>query len=173
MFSTILTCSRTSDPLVHYGRHFSRTVHALCNINALITNGILRMEERSEEAEESFTAQYVHTLLLRADIIFSFLESGKSIKFTLHCSEWFLGWRNVWCQATQRWYICAQCWWVKNTKPTISSTLIVMKLLYTATEGGLWRKIRWYKKFKVCHCRLAFPTGGASTAFNCSQHQDW
>ena len=50
--------SRTSDPLVHHGRHFCRTVHALSNMNALLTNGILWAQDHSEEPAESFTAQY-------------------------------------------------------------------------------------------------------------------
>ena len=45
-----------SDPLVGHGRHFGRTVHALCNVNALITNGLLRLGELADEPEESFTA---------------------------------------------------------------------------------------------------------------------
>jgi hypothetical protein len=44
-----------TDPLVHYGRHFGRTVHAMCTVSALINNGILRMGELSEQPEESFT----------------------------------------------------------------------------------------------------------------------
>lgn len=47
-----------SDPLVHHGRHFGRTVHALCNVNALITNGILRLGELADEPEEAFTSEY-------------------------------------------------------------------------------------------------------------------
>ncbi|KAH7913392.1 hypothetical protein BJ138DRAFT_1002389 [Hygrophoropsis aurantiaca] len=46
-----------ADPLVHHGRHFGRTVHALCNVQALITNGILRLGELADEPEESFTAE--------------------------------------------------------------------------------------------------------------------
>lgn len=48
---------RSTDPLVHNGRHFGRSIHALCNVYALIHNGIIRMGERSEEPEEAFTAQ--------------------------------------------------------------------------------------------------------------------
>ncbi len=48
---------RTTDPLVHHGRHFGRSIHALCNVHALINNGIIRMGERAEEPEESFTTQ--------------------------------------------------------------------------------------------------------------------
>ncbi|KIM76841.1 hypothetical protein PILCRDRAFT_77388 [Piloderma croceum F 1598] len=44
-----------SDPLVHHGRHFGRTIHALCSLGSLLTNGILRMGELSDRPEESFT----------------------------------------------------------------------------------------------------------------------
>ncbi|KAG2752866.1 hypothetical protein P692DRAFT_201838181 [Suillus brevipes Sb2] len=46
-----------ADPLVHYGHHFGRTIHALCNFQALLTNGILRMGELAEIPEENFTAE--------------------------------------------------------------------------------------------------------------------
>ncbi|KAG1843837.1 hypothetical protein C8R48DRAFT_618374, partial [Suillus tomentosus] len=46
-----------TDLLVHYGRHFGRTVHALCNFQALLTNGILRMGELAETPDENFTAE--------------------------------------------------------------------------------------------------------------------
>jgi len=39
----------TSDPLVSRGRHFGRTVYALCNIQTLLTNGILYLREPPEE----------------------------------------------------------------------------------------------------------------------------
>jgi len=48
---------RTSDPLVHHGRHFGRTVHAMCNVPALVTNGILLMGQDSDVSEESLTTQ--------------------------------------------------------------------------------------------------------------------
>lgn len=48
---------RHSDPLVSHGRHFCRAVHALCNVKALLTNGILRLGELAEEPEEAFTAE--------------------------------------------------------------------------------------------------------------------
>jgi hypothetical protein len=55
----ILLCftSCVSDPLVGYGRHFGRTVHALCNVQSLLTNGILRLGEQADEPEEAFTAE--------------------------------------------------------------------------------------------------------------------
>jgi len=45
----------TADPLIHHGRHFGRTVHALCNVQALLTNGLLRIGELAGEPDESFT----------------------------------------------------------------------------------------------------------------------
>lgn len=51
-----------SDPLVSHGRHFGRTVHALCNVQSLLTNGLLRLGELSEESDEYFTAECVVVL---------------------------------------------------------------------------------------------------------------
>jgi hypothetical protein len=48
-----------SDPLIGHGRHFGRTVHALCNIQALLANGILRLGERADKQEEVYTSEYV------------------------------------------------------------------------------------------------------------------
>ena len=53
--STLLSCA--TDPLIHHGRHFGWMVHALCNVNALITNGILRVVELADQPEETFTTQ--------------------------------------------------------------------------------------------------------------------
>jgi hypothetical protein len=50
-----LSCSGGTDPLVHHGRHFGRTVHALCTVSALLNNSILRMGELAEQPEETFT----------------------------------------------------------------------------------------------------------------------
>ncbi|KAF9473562.1 hypothetical protein BDN70DRAFT_899679 [Pholiota conissans] len=47
----------TADPLVHHGRHFGRTIHALCNLHALINNGIIRMGERVDEPDAAFSEQ--------------------------------------------------------------------------------------------------------------------
>ncbi|KAF8547987.1 hypothetical protein OG21DRAFT_1423889 [Imleria badia] len=41
----------TQDPLVHHGRHFGRVVHAFCNMQTLITNGLLFMGQQEDEAE--------------------------------------------------------------------------------------------------------------------------
>ena len=44
-----------TDPLVHHGRHFGRTIHALCNVRALITSGLLRMVELAGCDEDAFS----------------------------------------------------------------------------------------------------------------------
>jgi hypothetical protein len=55
-----LSC--VTDPLVHYGRHFGRTEHALCCIHKLMQNGILHSVELAgnEFEDRAGTAQYVN-----------------------------------------------------------------------------------------------------------------
>lgn len=57
-FEVYIFNSCLTDPLVHHGRHFGRTVHALCNVQALLTNGLLRIGELAGEPEEAFTYEY-------------------------------------------------------------------------------------------------------------------
>jgi hypothetical protein len=58
-----------TDPLVHHGRHFCRTVHALCNIQALLTNGLLRSVELAETPDESFTTEQAAMLFTKAFLL--------------------------------------------------------------------------------------------------------
>ncbi|KZP23215.1 hypothetical protein FIBSPDRAFT_737788 [Athelia psychrophila] len=51
---TILVYSRGTDPLIHYGRHFGRTVHTLCTISAIMTNGLLRLADDSNTPDEEY-----------------------------------------------------------------------------------------------------------------------
>jgi hypothetical protein len=46
-----------ADPLVHHGRHFGRTLHAMANVQVLLTNGILRVGELADQPDEAFTAE--------------------------------------------------------------------------------------------------------------------
>ncbi|KAG2741462.1 hypothetical protein P692DRAFT_20880043 [Suillus brevipes Sb2] len=46
-----------TDPLVSHGRHFGRTVFALCNYPSLLTNGILRLEQMEDTPLENFSAE--------------------------------------------------------------------------------------------------------------------
>ncbi|KAF8833417.1 hypothetical protein BDN67DRAFT_917060, partial [Paxillus ammoniavirescens] len=54
----------TQDPLAHHGCHFGRAVHMFCNVQTLITNGLMFM---GDESHEGLTAAYVLiiSLLLR------------------------------------------------------------------------------------------------------------
>jgi hypothetical protein len=55
-----------SDPLISHGRHFGRTVHALCNVQTLLTNGLVRMDELADEPEETSTSEYVDHFEVRS-----------------------------------------------------------------------------------------------------------
>ena len=50
---------------MHHGRHFGRTVHAFCNVSALVCNELLRLRaltdkpEEEPEAEEQLTNECV------------------------------------------------------------------------------------------------------------------
>lgn len=46
--------SSGADPLIHYGRHFGRTVHSLCTITAILSNGLLRLADDSDKADEEY-----------------------------------------------------------------------------------------------------------------------
>jgi hypothetical protein len=50
---------RLADPLISHGRHFGRTLHAFCNIQTLLTNGLKQMSQSANEPEETFTPKCV------------------------------------------------------------------------------------------------------------------
>ena len=56
---------------MHHGRHFCRTIHAMCNIHALLTQSIIRVVE--ELPDENLTAECVVRHLLKSHIMTSFL----------------------------------------------------------------------------------------------------
>jgi hypothetical protein len=45
----------TQDPLVHHGRHFGRAIHAFCNLQSLLVNGLIAMGSDATDLE-SLTA---------------------------------------------------------------------------------------------------------------------
>ena len=51
--------SCVGDPLIHYGQHFGRTVHAMCNVQVLLTQGVDRLASMDLVAEESLTLEYI------------------------------------------------------------------------------------------------------------------
>ena len=48
-----------TDPLVHHGRHFGRTVHAFCTMSTLLNNGILRLRGPPEQSDASLTNECI------------------------------------------------------------------------------------------------------------------
>lgn len=40
-----------SNPLIHHGRYFGRTVHAMSNVSALLNNAIVRLVEQEENPD--------------------------------------------------------------------------------------------------------------------------
>lgn len=57
-YLSLSLCSCLTDPLVHHGRHFGRTVHALCSIRTLLQNGVRRITQPETEADLNLTPQY-------------------------------------------------------------------------------------------------------------------
>ncbi|KAF8838878.1 hypothetical protein BDN67DRAFT_982216 [Paxillus ammoniavirescens] len=51
----------TQDPIVHHSRHFGRAVHAFCNVQTLVTNGLILMAADGDE--ETLTAVLEHQLM--------------------------------------------------------------------------------------------------------------
>jgi hypothetical protein len=62
-------------------------VHALCNVQALITDGLLRIGELADDPEESFSAEYVCPLTGIDDtLLIACLPTGRG-----ECTAYF--WR--------------------------------------------------------------------------------
>ncbi|KAG1843452.1 hypothetical protein DFJ58DRAFT_717779 [Suillus subalutaceus] len=61
--SKTLLSGTSSNPLVLHGRHFGQTVFALCNYPALLTTGILRLEELQDSAIEDYPAEVFMSLI--------------------------------------------------------------------------------------------------------------
>ena len=70
--SNAYLCRHSGDPLIHYGRHFGRTVHSMCNVKSLLTNGMLRMGEADGgEVLEEFLTTESALLLLKPTALYS------------------------------------------------------------------------------------------------------
>ena len=112
-FRWLSPCSRATDPLVHHGRHFGRTIHALCNVHALIEQGIGRMLRLSENPDEIFTLQLVFGIFLifRHVCSINISGSGENMKSFSLCLGLFLVLRNAWWRVPMRRSIRWQAWW--------------------------------------------------------------
>jgi len=61
IYMVVLLTSCVSDPLIHHGRHFGRTHHALCSIRVLLRNGLLRQERLATNGSNVLTIRFVLT----------------------------------------------------------------------------------------------------------------
>ena len=109
----LVELSCTTDPLVHHGRHFGCTVHALCNVNSLLTNGLLREVELAESSDESFTAEYGFAAVSDDWLILVYLESEESIRYSPCCCRWYLAFRSVWWMAPKMKLFLLLIWYVR------------------------------------------------------------
>ncbi|KIJ19527.1 hypothetical protein PAXINDRAFT_8015 [Paxillus involutus ATCC 200175] len=50
-------CLSVQDPLVHHGHHFGHVVHSFCNIQTLLTNGMILMGDLEERGMEALSQQ--------------------------------------------------------------------------------------------------------------------
>ncbi|KAF9236160.1 hypothetical protein BU15DRAFT_89305 [Melanogaster broomeanus] len=74
-----MSTNTNHDPLVHHGQHFGRAVHAFCNVQTLISNGLVHMAH--EEEEEMMTAAYLFQMVpgLKCQLIDSSEEEVMAI----------------------------------------------------------------------------------------------
>lgn len=156
-FLSLIRCH--SDPLVSHGRHFCRTVHALCNVKALLTNGMLRLGELAEESEESFTAECALDPYLADSSYMSIAEKGESIVYLGYFYRWSQVWRLGWWRAMKtksymllRWLV----WWSSWT--SIHLLYPLAKLDLTATERRFNSSFGRYKESQRSCARLDSST---------------
>ena len=57
---------------MHHGRHFGRTIHALCRVHTLLTNGILYDVEHEEQSDELLTTEYDDLISSHSILYFAF-----------------------------------------------------------------------------------------------------
>lgn len=153
---SIISC--TTDPLVHHGRHFGRTVHPLCNVTALVNNGLLYIGEFPAQPEETFTHEcvlfplawmfiYLFTRQRRENRIFTLLLQmvpgleerlvGGSEENVLHVAE------------LVRFSISKIYGQFDNT-------------IHADPERRVQRQVGWHQKPKRCNSGLDYSTGAIS-----------
>ena len=83
-----LLCTRTSqDPLVHHGRHFGRAVHAFCNVQTLVVNGLQAMCDDAPE-DEGLTAVCVpYAISLSRQLLTLVSANARSTLFSASCFD--------------------------------------------------------------------------------------
>ena len=95
-----------SDPLIHHGRHFGRTQHALCSIRTLLKNGVFRRTELDNDGDLNVPARYLPRYIMPVSmpfaLTFSFPERGENTEFSRPCFRWFLASKIASCRAPKR-----------------------------------------------------------------------
>ncbi|KAG1871699.1 hypothetical protein F4604DRAFT_1926084 [Suillus subluteus] len=76
----------SSNPLVLHGQHFGRTVFALCNYPALLTAGILRLEELQDSPIEDYPVEVFMDLIDSYPGLLNHLTSGEE-EDVIHMGE--------------------------------------------------------------------------------------
>ena len=84
---TFMISYRTSqDPLVHHGRHFGRAVHAFCNVQTLLLNGLQAMSD--DGPEEILTTAYV-SYVFEQFLLNRVAANERSKPFSESFFDWF------------------------------------------------------------------------------------
>lgn len=65
---------RAPNPLVHHGRHFGRTVHALCSVKQLLRNCIPRLDDIDGVDEEEDRVISIEFVMFCYLFLFDFTE---------------------------------------------------------------------------------------------------
>jgi hypothetical protein len=154
------------DPLIHYGHHFGHTVHALCNFQALLTNGILHLQELAERSPESFTIEYVPfftppTLCTencsnrerREHKVFQqLLDSVPNLEERLIRSDDEL----------------------TIVADLVSTTAIISRMIWTVvvTKRSIWCKRRRHQESKSCRLGLDHPKRSTAHSSSRQEHQE-
>jgi hypothetical protein len=102
--------STATDPLVHHGRHFGRTIHALCRVHTLLINGILRDVEN--DSEEPFTNEYIPLLFFNLTYLRNLIGKKGSTAYTSNSSSWFQASRSVCLMGPRKRFFTLQTWFV-------------------------------------------------------------
>jgi len=54
---------------VHHGCHFCRTIHAMCNIYALLTQSVIHEVKQSEDMDKNLTTECANFKFLRLNLL--------------------------------------------------------------------------------------------------------
>ena len=83
-----LLCTRTSqDPLVHHGHHFGRAVHAFCNVQTLVVNGLQAMCNDAPEDEGLMAVCVPYTISLSRQLLTLVSANTRSALFSVSCFD--------------------------------------------------------------------------------------